>query len=224
MAASSLPGDKDFWTRSVQWVTVFLLGMAAALMLVHWVQMSRWGTRPLELRSLSTRLDLNRSEKAALMQIPGVGPVLAERIDLHRREKGRFQSVDELLEVEGIGRAALERMRPWLTVQTEDAENEEKAELEPARLARKTPVDSPPAKKKEIGSKKIASLRAPIPINQANQEELQRLPGIGPKLSQRILDERQKAPFKSVEDLRRVPGIGPKTLERLRPYVTVKDE
>jgi competence protein ComEA len=61
-------------------------------------------------------------------------------------------------------------------------------------------------------------------INEASLQELQRLPGIGPKLAQRIVDERQKAPFKSVEDLRRVSGIGAKTLERLRPHVTVKSD
>jgi competence protein ComEA len=50
---------------------------------------------------------------------------------------------------------------------------------------------------------------------------LQKLPGIGPRLAQRILDERAKSVFKSVDDLRRVSGIGPKTLEKLRAYVTV---
>src|SRR5262249_34969300 len=70
--------------------------------------------------------------------------------------------------------------------------------------------------------KKESSLSGPIELNQATVAELQRLPGIGPKLSQRIVDERQKGFFKSVDDLRRVPGIGPKTLERLRPYVTVE--
>jgi competence protein ComEA len=62
-------------------------------------------------------------------------------------------------------------------------------------------------------------LTSPIDINHADQAELQKLPGIGPKLSQRILDERAKGPFKSIDELRRVPGIGPKTLEKVRPFV-----
>jgi competence protein ComEA len=71
-------------------------------------------------------------------------------------------------------------------------------------------------------SKKGENLKAPIDINKADAQVLQQLPGIGPKLAQRILDERAKAPFQSVDDLRRVSGIGPKILERLRPYVKVR--
>jgi competence protein ComEA len=61
-------------------------------------------------------------------------------------------------------------------------------------------------------------------LNQATAEELQRLPGIGPKLSAAIVAARTQKPFTSVEDLRRVKGIGPKTLEKVRPYVTVGSE
>jgi competence protein ComEA len=70
-------------------------------------------------------------------------------------------------------------------------------------------------------SRKELLLTGPINVNRADLAELQKLPGVGPKISQRILDERAKARFKSIDDLRRVPGIGPKTLEKLRPYVTI---
>jgi competence protein ComEA len=70
-------------------------------------------------------------------------------------------------------------------------------------------------------SSKVAQVKEPIDVNRASAAELQRLPGIGPKTSQGIIDERNKKPFKSVDDLRRVRGIGPKTLEKLKPYVTV---
>lgn len=60
-----------------------------------------------------------------------------------------------------------------------------------------------------------------VDVNRATLEELQLLPGIGPKLAQRIYDERAKRPFANVEELRRVYGIGAKTLEKLRPYVTI---
>jgi|GEM_PF-887840 len=59
-----------------------------------------------------------------------------------------------------------------------------------------------------------------LDLNQANAIELQGLPGIGPVLAQRILAERVRGPFQSLEDLaERVRGIGPRTAERLRPWV-----
>jgi competence protein ComEA len=79
------------------------------------------------------------------------------------------------------------------------------------------PRHPPPA-----APKKAESLTAPIDVNRATAEELQKLPGIGPRMAQRILDERAKGPFKSVEELRRVSGIGPKTLDKLRPFVCVQ--
>jgi len=55
--------------------------------------------------------------------------------------------------------------------------------------------------------------RQPININSATMEELIMLPGIGPALAQRIVDDRSAhGPFVSVEDLERVSGIGPKTI------------
>src|SRR5205823_10429093 len=78
-----------------------------------------------------------------------------------------------------------------------------------------------PATRPTTAPKKADALHDPIDVNRAAADELQKLPGIGPRLAQRILDERAKAPFKSVDDLRRVSGIGPKTLEKLRAFVTV---
>jgi len=72
-------------------------------------------------------------------------------------------------------------------------------------------------------AKKTPATSEVIDLNTATAAELRKLPGIGPKLSQAILDERDKAPFKSVDDLRRVHGIGAKTLDKLRPYITVGD-
>ena len=46
------------------------------------------------------------------------------------------------------------------------------------------------------------------------------LPGIGPTLAKRIVESRQAAgPFADQDDLRRVRGIGPKTMEQIRPYL-----
>jgi competence protein ComEA len=60
-------------------------------------------------------------------------------------------------------------------------------------------------------------------LNLATQRDLQLLPGVGPKLAERILIERQRrGGFERVSDLLEVKGIGPATLERLSRFVRVE--
>jgi competence protein ComEA len=61
-------------------------------------------------------LDLNAADEAALDALPGIGPATASAIVAHRAEIGRFTSVDQLLDVRGIGEAKLEQLRPLVTV------------------------------------------------------------------------------------------------------------
>jgi len=60
-----------------------------------------------------------------------------------------------------------------------------------------------------------------IDLNRATAEQLETLPGIGPKYADAIVSYRQHHPFASVDDLQNVRGIGAKRLEDLRPLVTV---
>ncbi len=65
---------------------------------------------------LGRPLDLNRATEEDLDALPGVGPATARRILELRTRKGRFSSVEELLEVRGIGRKTLSRLRPYVTI------------------------------------------------------------------------------------------------------------
>jgi competence protein ComEA len=218
------------WPRSAQLALVFLLGVATTLIAVRCWSSGRWGARPTDLERgvlLTYRIDLNRATRAELLQLPSVGESLANRID-ERRQRRPFQKVEELIEVPGIGLTTLERLRPWVCVHVEDSGDDD----EPVAMVRKP--SRPSEKASAAGmmnggnarspSKKEANLTAPVNINRASPEELQRLPGIGPKLAQRIFEQRLKAPFKSLDDLRRVPGIGPKTLDKIRPFIIVSTE
>ena len=66
--------------------------------------------------SVGGLVDLNTADAAALDSLPGVGPVLAQRILDWRTQHGRFTSVDELGEVSGIGDKILAQLRPKVTV------------------------------------------------------------------------------------------------------------
>ncbi|HSJ71853.1 MAG TPA: ComEA family DNA-binding protein [Acidimicrobiia bacterium] len=56
-------------------------------------------------------IDINTATASELEALPGVGPVLAERIVAFRTERGPFSSVEDLLDVPGIGEAKLAQMR-----------------------------------------------------------------------------------------------------------------
>jgi competence protein ComEA len=61
------------------------------------------------------RIDLNTASAAELDELPGVGPATAEAI-IAAREEHRFGSVDDLLDVRGIGEAKLAELRDRVTV------------------------------------------------------------------------------------------------------------
>lgn len=61
-----------------------------------------------------------------------------------------------------------------------------------------------------------------LDLNRAGPAELDALPGVGPVLAARIVEQRRRyGPFRRVEDLRAVRGVGPRLLARLQPLVTV---
>jgi competence protein ComEA len=197
------------WPRSAQLAVAFLLGIVATLIgLQAWGSL-RWSSRPSELERnpvLTYRIDLNHAPRAELLQLPGVGAALAERIEGRRP----YRDPQQLREVAGIGPATYERLRPLVYVSDQ---SEVVASDEPDEVKQPGKSMAGAGKKKEPGK--------PIDINRAAEEELQKLPGIGPVKARAIMDTRQKRPFKSVEDLRRVPGIGPKILEQLKPHITI---
>ena len=61
-------------------------------------------------------VSLNSADQAALETIPGVGPVTAAAIIGYREQIGSFQSIDQLLDVDGIGPATLEAIRPYVSL------------------------------------------------------------------------------------------------------------
>ncbi len=61
-----------------------------------------------------------------------------------------------------------------------------------------------------------------VNLNTATQQDLERVPGIGPVIARRIVAYRARyGPFRRIEELMLIEGIGPRTFELLKPYVTL---
>jgi competence protein ComEA len=85
-----------------------------------------------------------------------------------------------------------------------------------------TTTEKPAVVKAEKPSVPAAAL---VNLNTATQAQLESLPGVGPKLAERILDYRQKnSQFKKLEDLMNVQGIGEKNFLKLKPLLTVTEK
>ena len=67
-------------------------------------------------------LDLNRATNGELAQLPGIGEELARRIVEYREANGPFESIEELMEVSGIGEGKFAGLEGRITVNGEDAE------------------------------------------------------------------------------------------------------
>lgn len=60
-----------------------------------------------------------------------------------------------------------------------------------------------------------------VDVDRGTADELERLPGVGPALARRIVEDRRRSgPYGSLAELDRVPGIGPAMLRTLEPWVS----
>ena len=73
-------------------------------------------TIPEETVGIVFPIDINRADKEEFMALPGIGDVLAQRILAYREQEGPFESVEELLNVEGIGKKRMEDMLELITI------------------------------------------------------------------------------------------------------------
>ncbi len=118
-----------------------------------------------------------------------------------RRERQAL-AVIGLLGLAGLGVWFWQRYRPALHLE---------------HVGMPSPMDGQPD-----WSRALAAARQ-VDINRAGVAELERLPGIGPVLARRIVEDRHlQGRFLQVEDLARVPGIGAKRADALTAYVTIE--
>lgn len=66
--------------------------------------------------TVSNKLDINTANKEQLMELPGIGDVIAERIIAYRTTNGPFSAVDQILNVEGIGKTKFQQIETYIYV------------------------------------------------------------------------------------------------------------
>ena len=60
-------------------------------------------------------------------------------------------------------------------------------------------------------------------INTADEDELQKIKGVGPSIAKRIIDFREtNGDFQTIEDIKKVRGIGEKTFEKMKDFITTQ--
>lgn len=65
---------------------------------------------------VAEKINLNTADAEQLQTLPGIGPSRAEAIIAYRQQHGRFTSVDQLLEVKGIGEKILAGLEDYVIV------------------------------------------------------------------------------------------------------------
>ncbi len=123
------------WLRRGDQIVVWLLVMSLlALLGVHWLRLSRWGSAPVELSSQQPReyyysLDINSASWVEWAQLDGIGEKLARRIVADRDERGPFRSPADISRGKGIGPKLLEKIKPFLRGGTEATETSREVEV-----------------------------------------------------------------------------------------------
>jgi competence protein ComEA len=69
-----------------------------------------------QTKSSELRVDINAADIDTLTKLPGIGEKVAARIIAYRKENGRFQKIEEIMNVRGIGEKTFVKLQKNLTV------------------------------------------------------------------------------------------------------------
>lgn len=165
-------------------------------------------------------IDINTADQRTLETLPGVAPGLAKEII-----KGRpYQSIDDLGNVKGIGKAKMETLRDKITVgpsagvgvSAPGSTGPSPASVSSPKTASPSP-QTPSAKAGPTPITKVPGKK--VNINTASKEELDALPEIGPVRALAIIDGR---PYKKTEDIMKVKGIKEGVYGKIKDRITVE--
>lgn len=205
---------RNYLTPSEQKILLFVGGMillGCCLDVWGWAPLQAKKTNPEKLIKLvqvdaPLNLDIRIASAQELVTLKGIGEKRAADIIAYR-EQHPFSSVNQLVNVTGIGAKTYAKILPDLLVFGDSL----LSTTEGKATKTKSPKSSP---KSELTSM--------VNLNTASLEQLCSLVGIGEVKAQAIIDWREEnGAFGSIEDFTKVKGIGEKTLEKNRHRLSV---
>ena len=151
---------------------------------------------------------LNNGNESDLIQLPGIGKVTAGKIIVYREKYGLFKTIDELVNVSGIGPKKL----AGITAYFDSSNTTYGKNLHSQQSTTPDQVDS--------DQESYLGLEL---LNNGNEYDLIQLPGIGKATAGKIIVYREKyGLFKTIDELVNVSGIGPKKLAGITAYFEKK--
>jgi len=106
-----MKSKRSHWGRSVGILILFLLA-------------------PLALGDEIPKIDLNTATRSQLDGLPGIGPVIAERILELREKSGPFKRIEDLMNIRGIGEKKFLKLKDLITVKTPNQESDGNIEIQ----------------------------------------------------------------------------------------------
>ncbi len=100
-------------------ITLLGVGASIGVYLGKNYQYEHYTIEPKSDRIKTYKINLNLATEREYDNLPGVGPKLAEEIIRDRKVNGRFNTVEDINKVKGIGDAKFHKMEPYLTMEVQ---------------------------------------------------------------------------------------------------------
>lgn len=143
-------------------------------------------------------IDLNAALASELEELRGIGPVLAKRIVAYRQKSGGYHRVEQLEKIYGLKAETLALIKDQIC------------------------VDSLDVKARSRIGRSVKKNYEMVDLNLATASDLKALPGIGEKISKRIIKFRKaKGRIDRVGELQKIYGFSPENYLKARPYLKV---
>ena len=161
-------------------------------------------------------IDINTADSSAFQKLPGIGPILSQRIIRYRDALQGFDRVDQIKKVYNLPDSVFENIRNYLYL--DSTKREPSVSFEKKTYSQKKVA-------KNISPEETAPpLPSSFSINTADSAAWESLPGIGPKLAHRIIAYRKLIGFfTDSSQLKKVYGLPEKTFVSLERIFKVGD-